>query len=90
MAADLTSAAFLSRTVTKEQEAFTHEARLVAEQAARIAANPPTVQRSVSGDLTRLSQEVAFLLRRAAKIEASLEALGLMEAETSTDRTTEK
>lgn len=40
----------------------------------------------MSGDITRLIQEAAFLLKRAVTIEAGLEAVGLMDAETATTK----
>ncbi len=79
----VTAEALLSRGVAREQEDFIRDARRVAELAAHIPENPPTAQRAVSGDLTRLSQYVADLLRRAAKIEATIEAVGLMETDTA-------
>ncbi|GAA2199914.1 hypothetical protein [Streptomyces bangladeshensis] len=78
----ITAATALTRAITWEQEAFARDAEMAARTAAHIAANPPTAGRSVSGDLTRLSQYVADLLRRAAKIEAGLEAISLMDADT--------
>ncbi|WP_331728931.1 hypothetical protein OG693_39040 (plasmid) [Streptomyces sp. NBC_01259] len=80
----LTAASFLSRSIEDEQRRFTQEAELLAEHAARIAANPPTGKRTASGDLTRLIQEAALLLKRAVTIEAGSEAIGLMGAETAT------
>ncbi|GGZ83598.1 hypothetical protein [Streptomyces rubiginosohelvolus] len=81
----LTAASFMSRSIEDEQRRFAQEAERLAEQAARIAANPPGVGRStVSGDLTRLIQEATFLLKRSVTIEAGLEAVGLMNAETAT------
>ncbi|SFY52058.1 hypothetical protein [Streptomyces sp. F-1] len=77
----ITAAHALARSITGEQQMFTEDAQRIAEQAAYIAANPPVEGRTVSGDLTRLSQYVADLLRRAAKIEASVQALALMKAE---------
>lgn len=80
----LTAASFLSRSIEDEQRRFTQEAEHLAEQATRIAANPPAAGRNtVSGDLTRLIQEATFLLKRAVTIEATLEAVGLMGAETA-------
>ncbi|WP_272927323.1 hypothetical protein [Streptomyces sp. SID724] len=38
----------------------------------------------MSGDITRLIQEAVFLLKRAAIIEAGLEAAKLMNAESAT------
>ena len=81
------AATALSRVTEWEQEAFARDAERAAHAAAHIAANPPTMGRTVSGDLARLSQAVADLLRRAAKIEASLEALSLKNA---ADPATEK
>lgn len=80
----LTAASFMSRSIQDEQRRFAQEAERLAKQAAYIAANPPSDGRAVSGDITRLIQEAAFLLKRAATIEASLEAVGLMNAEAAT------
>ncbi|QYA98734.1 hypothetical protein KZO11_36765 [Streptomyces anulatus] len=80
----LTAASFLTRSIEDEQRRFTQEAERLAEQAARIAANPPNGQRTASGDLTRLIAEATCLLKRAVTIEAGLEAVGLIGAETAT------
>ncbi|MFI1576279.1 hypothetical protein ACH4VQ_36415 [Streptomyces anulatus] len=80
----LTAASFLSRSIEDEQRRFAQEAERLAEQAARIAANPPATGRTASGDLTRLIAEATYLLKRAVTIEAGLEAVGLMGAETAT------
>ncbi|MEV8455465.1 hypothetical protein AB0467_34580 [Streptomyces sp. NPDC052095] len=83
----LTAASFLSRSIEDEQRRFTQEAERLAEQATRIAATPPSAGRNtVSGDLTRLIQEAAFLLKRAVTIEAGLEAVSLMDAEVNTTK----
>lgn len=74
----------LSYSLKREQAQFAEEAARLASQAAYIAANPPSEGRAVSGDITRLMQEAAFLLRRAATIEAGLEAVGLINAEAAT------
>ncbi|MGW6466045.1 hypothetical protein [Streptomyces rubiginosohelvolus] len=73
----------LSYSLKRDQAQFAEEAERLAKQAAYIAANPPADGRSVSGDITRLMQEAAFLLKRAVTIEAGLEAVGLMSAETA-------
>ncbi|MFJ1900417.1 hypothetical protein [Streptomyces sp. NPDC088115] len=80
----LTAASFLSRSIEDEQRRFTQEAELLAEHAARIAANPGCGKRTASGDLTRLIQEAALLLKRAVTIEAGSEAIELMGVETAT------
>ncbi|MEU2578868.1 hypothetical protein ACIP3B_36535 [Streptomyces anulatus] len=80
----LTAASFLSRSIDDEQRRFTQQAERLAEQAARIAANPPGAGRTAPGDLTRLIAEATYLLKRAVTIEAGLEAVGLMGAETAT------
>lgn len=80
----ITAADALARSIAWEQEAFARDAEMIVRQATHIAANPPAVGRTVSGDVTRLAQYVADLLRRSAKIEASLEALTLMDAEAET------
>lgn len=75
----------LTYSLKRDRAQFAEEAERLAEQAARIAANPPGAGRNtVSGDLARLIQEAAFLLKRAATIEAGLEAVGLMGAEAAT------
>lgn len=74
----------LAYSLKREQAQYTEEAERLARQAAYIAANPPTDGRTVSGDINRLIQEAAFLLKRAVTIEAGLEAVGLMNAETAT------
>lgn len=78
---NLTTASFLARVIQQEQQLFAEEAQSMARQAAHVAANPPTAQRTVAGELTRLSQDVAHLLSRASKIEASIAALTLLEAD---------
>ncbi|MYX26082.1 hypothetical protein GTY75_05260 [Streptomyces sp. SID8381] len=80
----VTAAAALATNITWELESFTREAEMIAEKAAHIAANPPSAERTVSGDVTRLAQYVTDLLRRAATIEASQKAISLMEAESET------
>ncbi|MFD5695944.1 hypothetical protein [Streptomyces rubiginosohelvolus] len=74
----------LSYSLKRDQAQFAEEAERLAKQAAYIAVNPPADGRSVSGDITRLMQEATFLLKRAVTIEAGLEAVGLMGAETAT------
>ncbi|THA79763.1 hypothetical protein [Streptomyces sp. A0592] len=74
-----TADALLDRLITHEQDALAIDARRVAELAARIADNPPSATRSTSGDVTRLSQYVTELLRRTAKLEATIEAAQLMK-----------
>ncbi|MFD7866960.1 hypothetical protein [Streptomyces sp. NPDC059783] len=71
----------LTFALKRDQALFAEEAEHLAEEAARIAANPPSDGRTVSGDLVRLIQEAGFLLKRATTIEASLQAVGLMSAE---------
>lgn len=78
---DLTPANFLARSTEQERKLFDQEAKRLVEQAVHISANPPSAGRKVSGDITRLIQSAAFLLSRAAKIEASSEALELMDVE---------
>ncbi|MEV7511772.1 hypothetical protein AB0O57_27840 [Streptomyces sp. NPDC091201] len=63
--------AFLDRMINREREAFLEDARRVAEMAARIADTPPTATLTVSGEVIRLSQHVAELLCRTAKLEAT-------------------
>ncbi|MFF6931590.1 hypothetical protein [Streptomyces californicus] len=82
--AKVTARDALSYSLKRDQAQFAEEAERLAKQAAHIAANPPTDGRSVSGDITRLMQEAAFLLKRAVTIEAGLEAVGLMGVETAT------
>lgn len=74
----------MTYSLKREQAQFAEEGERLARQAAYIAANPPTGGRKVSGDITRLIQEAAFLLKRAVTIEAGLEAVGLVSAETAT------
>ncbi|MFE9913466.1 hypothetical protein [Streptomyces clavifer] len=82
--AQVTAQDALSYSLKREQAQFAEEAERLAEQAAYIAANPPSDGRTVSGDITRLMQEAAFLLKRAVTIEAGLDAVEMMNAETST------
>ncbi|NEA20194.1 hypothetical protein [Streptomyces halstedii] len=71
----------LTYSLKREQAQFAEEAERLAAQAAYIAATPPAPGRNtVSGDITRLIQEATFLLKRAVTIEA----VGLMNAETAT------
>ncbi|MFD7867971.1 hypothetical protein [Streptomyces sp. NPDC059783] len=74
----------LSYSLKRDQAQFIEEAECLASQAACIAANPPSDGRSISGDITRLIQEAAFLLKRATTIEAGLGAIALMNGETAT------
>ncbi|MGW2652176.1 hypothetical protein ACWC1D_00720 [Streptomyces sp. NPDC001478] len=73
----------LAYSLKRDQAQFVEEAERLASQAAYIAANPPSDGRSVSGDITRLIQEAAFLLKRATTIEAGLGAVALMNGETA-------
>lgn len=82
--AKVTARDALAYSLKREQGQFAEEAERLARQAAYTAANPPADGRSVSGDITRLMQEAAFLLKWAVTIEAGLEAVGLMGAETAT------
>ncbi|MFE3577819.1 hypothetical protein [Streptomyces vinaceus] len=75
----VTVGSFIERMITQEQETYLADAQRVAELAAHIANTPPSATRAVSGDLTRLSQHVADLLRRAAKLEATIEMAALLE-----------
>ncbi|MFJ3283322.1 hypothetical protein [Streptomyces halstedii] len=84
--AQVTAHDALAYSLKREQGQFAEEAERLAKQATYIAANPPADGRTVSGDITRLIQEAAFLLRRAATIEAGLEAVGLMNAQTTTEQ----
>lgn len=70
----------LSSSVAREQRTFTHDADYAAELLKRIEKTSDAAH--VVGDLTRLSQQVAELVRRAATVKASLEALELMNAAT--------
>lgn len=80
----MTGANFLARSTESEQARFSEEATRLSEQAAYIAANPPRTGRKSSGDIARLIQTATFLLQRAAAIEATLEAVGVMGAEANT------
>ncbi|MFJ8923820.1 hypothetical protein ACIREK_30635 [Streptomyces sp. NPDC102415] len=82
--AKVTATDALAYSLKREQAQYAEEAERLAKQAAYIAANPPTDGRTVSGDISRLIQEAAFLLKRAVTIEAGLEAIGLMNVETTT------
>ncbi|WP_329212309.1 hypothetical protein [Streptomyces sp. NBC_01708] len=82
--AQVTAHDALTYSLKREQAQYAEEAERLAKQAAHIAANPPTDGRTVSGDIARLIQEAAFLLKRAVTIEAGVEAAGLMNAETAT------
>lgn len=76
----ITPASMLASSVAREQEMFTRDASYAAELLTRIAETPDAAH--VVGDLTRLSQQVAELVRRAATIKASAEALDLMNSTT--------
>lgn len=78
----MTSAAFLARQINQEREQFAVDAQRASELMAGIAANPTS--KLVGGDLSRLSQQVAELVRRASRIDAWREAHALLESE-STD-----
>ena len=75
----LTTADFLARQIAIEEELFASDTRSAAELMARIAADPTS--KVVGGDLSRAAQQVAELVRRAAKIAAWRETHGLMSAE---------
>lgn len=77
----VTASEALTYSLKREQGQFAEEAERLAKNAAYIAANPPADGRTVSGDINRLIQEAAFLLKRAVTIEVSLEAVGLMSVE---------
>lgn len=72
---------FLSRRISGDIRAYRVDAERIAELAARIAANPPSPGSSMSGDVARLSQYVIDLLRSAARIEANMEAVQLVQAD---------
>lgn len=78
-----TQADALRRTAAQDQEAFSRDARDVADLAEHIAASPAA--QNLSGDLSRLSQQVTELVRRAARIKATVEALEMMQATSSVD-----
>lgn len=75
----ITPASMLASSVAREQEMFTRDASYAAELMQRIA-DTPDAAHSV-GDLSRLSQQITELIRRAATIKASTEALGLMKVD---------
>ncbi|MFF7795526.1 hypothetical protein [Streptomyces sp. NPDC007991] len=77
----ITPARILASTVARDQEVFARDAGYAAELLKLIADTPDAAH--VVGDLTRLSQQVSELIRRAATIKASSEALGMMETVTS-------
>ena len=78
----ITAKTLFARNIEGETETFKRDAKYVAELAAHIAdKTPSSSQKTTSGDLIRLSQYVADLLRQASKLEASLAALELMESE---------
>ncbi|MFD5221379.1 hypothetical protein ACFWMH_27440 [Streptomyces tendae] len=77
----LTPAALLARNVAAEREIFAREAQYAAELMKQIADNPESAV--VGGDLTRLSQRVTELVRRAAAIKASAEAVELMNVDSN-------
>ncbi|GAA2806479.1 hypothetical protein [Saccharopolyspora taberi] len=81
------AASMLVRAVAREQAEFDRDAREAADLAARIVKRPTASL--VSGDLSRLSHAVAELVRRHTRIQASTEAVTLMAAEPTTDRTTQ-
>ncbi|MYR75154.1 MULTISPECIES: hypothetical protein [unclassified Streptomyces] len=82
--AQVTARDALTYSLKREQAQFAEEAERLAKQAAYIAANPAATGRTISGDIARLLQEATFLLKRAATIEAGLEAVELMGAEAIT------
>ncbi|MFI6210283.1 hypothetical protein ACIBAI_28610 [Streptomyces sp. NPDC051041] len=82
----VTAASVLARQVADDQDEFARDAREAADLLGWIAEHPE--ESRVLGDLSRLSQQVTELVRRAARIKASTEALRLMEAEAG--RATEK
>ncbi|MFJ5725850.1 hypothetical protein [Streptomyces sp. NPDC093149] len=79
-----TTAVFLTRLITREEEQYRTEIQRVADLAALLAAAPPDAARAPTGDLTRLSQYVTDSLSRAAKLAALREAHQLLEADTTT------
>ncbi len=69
---------FLARQLDGEEAEFAVDARAVADLAAEIASGP--TRTTTAGDLTRLSQRVAELVRRAAKIQGARETLAVLTA----------
>ncbi|MFJ9213058.1 hypothetical protein [Streptomyces sp. NPDC102264] len=70
----------LRRLIEHDRERFADDARNMAELAARVAEAPSASR--VPGDLSRLSQGVADLIRRDAWIRARVEAVGLVDVAT--------
>lgn len=77
MTSSITPASMLASSVARDQMTFTRDASYAADLLKRIADTPNAAH--VVGDLTRLSQQVSELIRRAATIKASAEALDLMK-----------
>lgn len=79
-----TAASALASVIAAEQKQFAREANDAAELMEQIAKDPTSSR--ISSDLSRLSQQVAQLIRRAAKIDASQEAAQLMGADHNTEK----
>ncbi|MEV5319100.1 hypothetical protein AB0K92_15840 [Streptomyces sp. NPDC052687] len=69
----------LAWIAARDREEFARDARAAAELLTHIADNPG--RSGIGSDLSRLSQQVAELVRRAAKISATEEASALLKAE---------
>ncbi|MFI8932543.1 hypothetical protein ACIG3E_33385 [Streptomyces sp. NPDC053474] len=70
---------FFARTIADDEAIFTRDVRSAAELMESIARNPDAGR--ADGELARLSQRVTDLVRLAAKIKASREAIELMGAQ---------
>lgn len=75
----VTAASLLSRTLADDRDRFAADAAYAAELMNSIAQRPEASH--VGDDLARLSQRVTDLIRRAATIKASAEAVELMKAQ---------
>ncbi|MFD9575357.1 hypothetical protein ACFWBI_36760 [Streptomyces sp. NPDC059982] len=75
---DMTAVGLLARQLDGEEAEFAADARAAADLATDIASGP--ARATTAGDLTRLSQRVAELVRRAAKIQGARETLTVLTA----------
>lgn len=77
MSEELTVKRLLSRQIDSEKQLFVFELGLVSEIVNRAVAEPDLV--IGSGDLSRVASQVSDLIRRASRIDAMREVVGVME-----------
>jgi hypothetical protein len=84
MSSHATAANALALSLARDEQEFTRDAQAAVELLTYIAGHPkPAV---LGTELSRLSQQVAELVRRGARITASTEAAQLMNATLATEK----